>query len=164
MKNDLTRSFQLHTSSMTHLLFVMQNSMTNHSLSLLPSIIPSLHPAIAVRSKRQRGRGGRLCKRWVMAVKKFVCVRLFDGWLTSCVVLLLLFFLYAVFSFPTLPTEETLIGLSKPLPKQLWEAKKVRRHFSYCLRMNRWCFMSQIQLELSRYYTFPSDKIPIFQP
>ncbi|XP_039980138.1 CREB-regulated transcription coactivator 3 isoform X2 [Xiphias gladius] len=31
-----------------------------------------------------------------------------------------------VFSFPTLPNEETLIGVSKPLPKQLWEAKKVQ--------------------------------------
>ncbi|XP_050931450.1 CREB-regulated transcription coactivator 3 isoform X2 [Lates calcarifer] len=31
-----------------------------------------------------------------------------------------------VFSFPTLPNEESLIGVSKPLPKQLWEAKKVQ--------------------------------------
>ncbi|XP_042341079.1 CREB-regulated transcription coactivator 3 isoform X2 [Plectropomus leopardus] len=32
-----------------------------------------------------------------------------------------------VFSFPTLPTnEENLMGVSKPLPKQLWEAKKVQ--------------------------------------
>lgn len=50
---------------------------------------------------------------------------MFGGSLTSCVVFLLLH--YAVFSFPTLPTEDTLIGLNKPLPKQLWEAKKVRR-------------------------------------
>uniref|UniRef100_A0A668AK19 CREB regulated transcription coactivator 3 n=1 Tax=Myripristis murdjan TaxID=586833 RepID=A0A668AK19_9TELE len=35
-------------------------------------------------------------------------------------------FLSLVFSFPTLPNEESLIGVSKPLPKQLWEAKKVR--------------------------------------
>ncbi|XP_026233704.1 CREB-regulated transcription coactivator 3 isoform X2 [Anabas testudineus] len=31
-----------------------------------------------------------------------------------------------VFSFSTLPNEESLIGVSKPLPKQLWEAKKVQ--------------------------------------
>ncbi|XP_061594491.1 CREB-regulated transcription coactivator 3 isoform X2 [Cololabis saira] len=31
-----------------------------------------------------------------------------------------------VFSFPALPNEENLIGVSKPLPKQLWEAKKVQ--------------------------------------
>ncbi|KAF3833036.1 hypothetical protein F7725_026701 [Dissostichus mawsoni] len=31
-----------------------------------------------------------------------------------------------VFSFPTLSNEENLIGVSKPLPKQLWEAKKVQ--------------------------------------
>ncbi|XP_077568807.1 CREB-regulated transcription coactivator 3 isoform X1 [Stigmatopora nigra] len=31
-----------------------------------------------------------------------------------------------VFSFPTLPNEEGLIGVSKPLPKQLWEAKKAQ--------------------------------------
>lgn len=31
-----------------------------------------------------------------------------------------------VFSFPSLVNEESLIGVSKPLPKQLWEAKKVR--------------------------------------
>ncbi|KAM9860649.1 CREB-regulated transcription coactivator 3 [Aulostomus maculatus] len=31
-----------------------------------------------------------------------------------------------VFSFPALPSEEGLIGVSKPLPKQLWEAKKVQ--------------------------------------
>ncbi|XP_054627789.1 CREB-regulated transcription coactivator 3 isoform X2 [Dunckerocampus dactyliophorus] len=31
-----------------------------------------------------------------------------------------------VFSFPTLPNEESLIGVSKPLPKQLWEAKKAQ--------------------------------------
>lgn len=30
-----------------------------------------------------------------------------------------------VFSFPALPNEESLMGVSKPLPKQLWEAKKV---------------------------------------
>ncbi|XP_068595449.1 CREB-regulated transcription coactivator 3 [Brachionichthys hirsutus] len=32
----------------------------------------------------------------------------------------------SVFSFPPLPNEESLIGVSKPLPKQLWEAKKVQ--------------------------------------
>ncbi|XP_019722810.1 CREB-regulated transcription coactivator 3 isoform X3 [Hippocampus comes] len=31
-----------------------------------------------------------------------------------------------IFSFPALPNEEGLIGVSKPLPKQLWEAKKVQ--------------------------------------
>ncbi|KAG5849077.1 hypothetical protein ANANG_G00106210 [Anguilla anguilla] len=31
-----------------------------------------------------------------------------------------------VFSFPALPNDEALIGVSKPLPKQLWEAKKVQ--------------------------------------
>ncbi|XP_066557661.1 CREB-regulated transcription coactivator 3 isoform X2 [Amia ocellicauda] len=31
-----------------------------------------------------------------------------------------------VFSFPALPNEEGLMGVSKPLPKQLWEAKKVQ--------------------------------------
>ncbi|KAG7242446.1 hypothetical protein INR49_022751 [Caranx melampygus] len=31
-----------------------------------------------------------------------------------------------VFSFPSLANEESLIGVSKPLPKQLWEAKKVQ--------------------------------------
>ncbi|XP_068167698.1 CREB-regulated transcription coactivator 3 isoform X2 [Antennarius striatus] len=31
-----------------------------------------------------------------------------------------------VFSFPSLPNEENLMGVSKPLPKQLWEAKKVQ--------------------------------------
>ncbi|KAG9261309.1 CREB-regulated transcription coactivator 3-like [Astyanax mexicanus] len=31
-----------------------------------------------------------------------------------------------VFSFPTIPNEESLIGVSRPLPKQLWEAKKVQ--------------------------------------
>ncbi|XP_028823901.1 CREB-regulated transcription coactivator 3 isoform X2 [Denticeps clupeoides] len=31
-----------------------------------------------------------------------------------------------VFNFPSLPNEETLIGVNKPLPKQLWEAKKVQ--------------------------------------
>ncbi|XP_037550616.1 CREB-regulated transcription coactivator 3 [Nematolebias whitei] len=31
-----------------------------------------------------------------------------------------------VFSFPALPNEDNLIGVSKPLPKQLWEAKKVQ--------------------------------------
>ncbi|XP_037609128.1 CREB-regulated transcription coactivator 3 isoform X3 [Sebastes umbrosus] len=31
-----------------------------------------------------------------------------------------------VFSFPSLTNEENLIGVSKPLPKQLWEAKKVQ--------------------------------------
>ncbi|XP_056877328.1 CREB-regulated transcription coactivator 3 isoform X2 [Takifugu flavidus] len=31
-----------------------------------------------------------------------------------------------VFSFPSLVNEESLIGVSKPLPKQLWEAKKVQ--------------------------------------
>lgn len=35
-------------------------------------------------------------------------------------------FLPAVFSFPSMVNEESLIGVSKPLPKQLWEAKKVR--------------------------------------
>uniref|UniRef100_A0A3P8VKY3 CREB regulated transcription coactivator 3 n=1 Tax=Cynoglossus semilaevis TaxID=244447 RepID=A0A3P8VKY3_CYNSE len=32
----------------------------------------------------------------------------------------------AVFSFPALNNEEGLIGVTKPLPKQLWEAKKVQ--------------------------------------
>ncbi|XP_061100816.1 CREB-regulated transcription coactivator 3 isoform X3 [Conger conger] len=31
-----------------------------------------------------------------------------------------------VFSFPAMPGDEALIGVSKPLPKQLWEAKKVQ--------------------------------------
>ncbi|XP_036073049.1 CREB-regulated transcription coactivator 3 isoform X4 [Oryzias melastigma] len=31
-----------------------------------------------------------------------------------------------VFSFPALPPEDGLMGLSKPLPKQLWDAKKVQ--------------------------------------
>ncbi|TNN47487.1 CREB-regulated transcription coactivator 3 [Liparis tanakae] len=31
-----------------------------------------------------------------------------------------------VFSFPAMTTEENLLGVSKPLPKQLWEAKKVQ--------------------------------------
>ncbi|XP_034049317.1 CREB-regulated transcription coactivator 3 isoform X2 [Thalassophryne amazonica] len=31
-----------------------------------------------------------------------------------------------IFSFPSLPNEESLIGVSKPLPKQLWEAKKIQ--------------------------------------
>ncbi|XP_030621865.1 CREB-regulated transcription coactivator 3 isoform X2 [Chanos chanos] len=31
-----------------------------------------------------------------------------------------------VFSFPAMPNEEGVIGVSKPLPKQLWEAKKVQ--------------------------------------
>ncbi|XP_062845748.1 CREB-regulated transcription coactivator 3 isoform X2 [Trichomycterus rosablanca] len=31
-----------------------------------------------------------------------------------------------VFSFPSIADEEGLVGLSKPLPKQLWEAKKVQ--------------------------------------
>ncbi|XP_076002984.1 CREB-regulated transcription coactivator 3 isoform X2 [Genypterus blacodes] len=31
-----------------------------------------------------------------------------------------------VFSFPPLSNEESLMGVSKPLPKQLWEAKKVQ--------------------------------------
>ncbi|XP_035991791.1 CREB-regulated transcription coactivator 3 isoform X2 [Fundulus heteroclitus] len=31
-----------------------------------------------------------------------------------------------VFSFPALPSDESLMGVSKPLPKQLWEAKKVQ--------------------------------------
>ncbi|XP_077375304.1 CREB-regulated transcription coactivator 3 isoform X6 [Festucalex cinctus] len=31
-----------------------------------------------------------------------------------------------VFSFPSLPNEEGLIGVNKPLPKQLWEAKKAQ--------------------------------------
>ncbi|XP_073320239.1 CREB-regulated transcription coactivator 3 [Pagrus major] len=31
-----------------------------------------------------------------------------------------------IFSFPPLPTDESLIGVGKPLPKQLWEAKKVQ--------------------------------------
>ncbi|XP_005461685.1 CREB-regulated transcription coactivator 3 isoform X1 [Oreochromis niloticus] len=31
-----------------------------------------------------------------------------------------------VFSFPTIPNEENLMGVSKPLPKQLWQAKKVQ--------------------------------------
>ncbi|XP_026793401.1 CREB-regulated transcription coactivator 3 isoform X1 [Pangasianodon hypophthalmus] len=31
-----------------------------------------------------------------------------------------------VFSFPAVPNEESLIGVSKPLPRQLWEAKKVQ--------------------------------------
>ncbi|KAM6981130.1 CREB-regulated transcription coactivator 3 [Aplochiton taeniatus] len=31
-----------------------------------------------------------------------------------------------VFSFPSLSNEESLMGVSKPLPKQLWEAKKVQ--------------------------------------
>ncbi|KAG7481988.1 CREB-regulated transcription coactivator 3 isoform X3 [Solea senegalensis] len=31
-----------------------------------------------------------------------------------------------IFSFPTLTNEESLIGVNKPLPKQLWEAKKVQ--------------------------------------
>ncbi|XP_046897239.1 CREB-regulated transcription coactivator 3 isoform X2 [Hypomesus transpacificus] len=31
-----------------------------------------------------------------------------------------------VFSFPSLSNEEGLLGVSKPLPKQLWEAKKVQ--------------------------------------
>ncbi|CAK6977654.1 CREB-regulated transcription coactivator 3 isoform X2 [Scomber scombrus] len=31
-----------------------------------------------------------------------------------------------VFSFPTLSNEESLLGVNKPLPKQLWEAKKVQ--------------------------------------
>lgn len=31
----------------------------------------------------------------------------------------------AVFSFPAVPNEENLLGVNKPLPKQLWEAKKV---------------------------------------
>lgn len=31
----------------------------------------------------------------------------------------------AVFSFPAVHNEESLIGVSKPLPRQLWEAKKV---------------------------------------
>uniref|UniRef100_A0AAY5EIZ8 CREB regulated transcription coactivator 3 n=1 Tax=Electrophorus electricus TaxID=8005 RepID=A0AAY5EIZ8_ELEEL len=35
-------------------------------------------------------------------------------------------FFPAVFSFPAIPNEESLIGVSKPLPKQLWEAKKVQ--------------------------------------
>lgn len=38
-------------------------------------------------------------------------------------------FFPTVFSFPALPNEENLIGVSKPLPKQLWEAKKVRIQF-----------------------------------
>lgn len=39
-------------------------------------------------------------------------------------------FLPPVFSFPSLVNEESLIGVSKPLPKQLWEAKKVRAYTS----------------------------------
>ncbi|XP_017290512.1 CREB-regulated transcription coactivator 3 isoform X3 [Kryptolebias marmoratus] len=31
-----------------------------------------------------------------------------------------------VFSFPALPNEENLIGVNKPLPRQIWEAKKVQ--------------------------------------
>ncbi|XP_067293535.1 CREB-regulated transcription coactivator 3 isoform X2 [Pseudorasbora parva] len=31
-----------------------------------------------------------------------------------------------VFSFPSVPNEENLLGVNKPLPKQLWEAKKVQ--------------------------------------
>ncbi|XP_061743451.1 CREB-regulated transcription coactivator 3 isoform X3 [Nerophis ophidion] len=31
-----------------------------------------------------------------------------------------------VFSFPTLPNDESLPGVSRPLPKQLWEAKKAQ--------------------------------------
>lgn len=31
----------------------------------------------------------------------------------------------AVFSFPAVPNEESLIGVTKPMPRQLWEAKKV---------------------------------------
>uniref|UniRef100_A0A096MD97 CREB regulated transcription coactivator 3 n=1 Tax=Poecilia formosa TaxID=48698 RepID=A0A096MD97_POEFO len=31
-----------------------------------------------------------------------------------------------IFSFPALPNEENLMGVGKPLPKQLWEAKKVQ--------------------------------------
>ncbi|XP_016358734.1 CREB-regulated transcription coactivator 3-like isoform X4 [Sinocyclocheilus anshuiensis] len=31
-----------------------------------------------------------------------------------------------VFSFPAVPNEENLLGVNKPLPKQLWEAKKVQ--------------------------------------
>lgn len=42
-------------------------------------------------------------------------------------------FLSAVFSFPSMPNEESLIGVSKPLPKQLWEAKKVRLLLIYCV-------------------------------
>lgn len=41
-------------------------------------------------------------------------------------------FFSAVFSFPSLPNEESLIGVSKPLPKQLWEAKKVRLLLTHC--------------------------------
>lgn len=43
----------------------------------------------------------------------------------TCFIKSALFF-PAVFSFPPLPTDESLIGVGKPLPKQLWEAKKVR--------------------------------------
>uniref|UniRef100_A0A672SMU2 CREB-regulated transcription coactivator 3-like n=1 Tax=Sinocyclocheilus grahami TaxID=75366 RepID=A0A672SMU2_SINGR len=35
-------------------------------------------------------------------------------------------FASAVFSFPAVPNEENLLGVNKPLPKQLWEAKKVQ--------------------------------------
>lgn len=35
-------------------------------------------------------------------------------------------FVPPVFSFPSLVNEESLFGVSKLLPKQLWEAKKVR--------------------------------------
>ncbi|XP_056114996.1 CREB-regulated transcription coactivator 3 isoform X4 [Rhinichthys klamathensis goyatoka] len=31
-----------------------------------------------------------------------------------------------VFSFPAVPNEDNLLGVNKPLPKQLWEAKKVQ--------------------------------------
>ncbi|TRY65858.1 hypothetical protein DNTS_018020 [Danionella cerebrum] len=31
-----------------------------------------------------------------------------------------------VFSFPAVPNEENLLGVNKPMPKQLWEAKKVQ--------------------------------------
>lgn len=44
---------------------------------------------------------------------------------TTCFIKGALFF-PAVFSFPPLPTDESLIGVGKPLPKQLWVAKKVR--------------------------------------
>lgn len=64
------------------------------------------------------GRGGQLRQRWVK--------RLTSNELSLEDVSLKCIFLPAVFSFPSLVNEESLIGVSKPLPKQLWEAKKVR--------------------------------------
>lgn len=97
-----------------------------------------------VCSECKWGRGGRLRRRWVAPHCTILYLTLGNMCEWTCA------FLSAVFSFPTIPNEENLIGVSKPLPKQLWQAKKVRSLLSFYITDHR--LASSLHVWLHSFY------------